>query len=528
MKLILIILVACALSHVCHASVLSKLKNVLKNTFQEVKSVLDVSDTTLDVVANKIREEIAIHTGRPATSSSSSSSSSSPDNNYLKSLCTTNTCCELGSSDDSCSIKNMPKDETTMVLTTSSGDGSQCIFGDTYGFQVIPGSSDKVLFYFQGGGACWDKATTAAGMCTTTIGPNAPVGVFDRQNDENPFKDYTIVHALYCSGDVWAGQHTADYTHKGNSVTQVGYTNAQVTLNWLKEQVVNGDIGGGTSTSTTSSMLDTLIIMGCSAGSVGTQLWADKLLDAFPAQHAAIIPDSYAGVFPDNTVGPLMKSFGVCETDLVPASLVDDCNAGELDIPTLVNLHIEKYPQYPFAYIQSKIDAVQQSFYIALGLTTRNASAIITPSKFYNGVNDIFSKYNKDNKNFLTFLVDGPMHCFTPMNIMYDTTTAGPYGKRDKKSNEAKSLSEWLAAFPLSSGQSQNTECIGDVTTVSKEGSDEAADIGSDAYLEELYSMAQDIYENKKGKDTDGRVKGFNDRTKYCADTIVPKTFTQQ
>jgi len=68
---------------------------------------------------------------------------------------------------------------------------------------VIPGESDKVLVYFQGGGACWTKETTAAGFCSTDAKPTGFEGLFDRTNVNNKFKDYTIVQALYCSGDVW-------------------------------------------------------------------------------------------------------------------------------------------------------------------------------------------------------------------------------------------------------------------------------------------------------------------------------------
>ena len=72
-------------------------------------------------------------------------------------------------------------------------------------------------------------------------------------------------------------------------------------------------------------------------------------------------------------------------------------------------------------YIQSKTDIVQMSFYIAIGVTTPDTSASITPEQFYSDVNTIFEGYNK-NDNFLTYLVDGDQHCFTPSSVYY---TAG-------------------------------------------------------------------------------------------------------
>jgi hypothetical protein len=318
---------------------------------------------------------------------------------------------------ESCDLSTLPKGVSSMVYVTPPADvldvsTPQCIFGQPYAFQVIPGDSDKLMFYWQGGGACWDPITTAAGMCTTTASPNSPTGIFDTTNPSNPYASYTIVHALYCSGDVWAGNVVAPYTHDNLPVVQVGAVNAQFTIDWVSRQVSLGSI---------SATLSSFIGMGCSAGSVGVQLWADVLLSTFglSAHQAAIVPDSYAGVFPPNSIGPLIKDFGVCSnTAILPASLVNQCNAGQLEIRDVMQDHIGKYPQFPFAYVQSKIDAVQQSFYIALGITTLNTSAVITPSKFYNGVNSIFSQYNS-LPNFITYLVDGPMHCFTPMDIMY-------------------------------------------------------------------------------------------------------------
>jgi hypothetical protein len=70
---------------------------------------------------------------------------------------------------------------------------------------------------------------------------------------------------------------------------------------------------------------------------------------------------------------------------------------------------------------QSKTDIVQMSFYVAIGVTTPDSSAAINPEEFYYGVNTIFEEYNK-NDNFLTYLVDGDQHCFTPSSVYY---TAG-------------------------------------------------------------------------------------------------------
>ena len=368
-------------------------------------------------------------------------------------LCDTTTCCQMGGSEQ-CSLSSMKQGESTMVLAPE-GSPASCLYGTPYGFQVVPGSSENLLFYFQGGGACWDRASTIAGMCSTDLAPNAPTGVFDKTNDQNPFQDFTIVHVLYCSGDVHSGNVTQPYKKAGKPVVQHGIDNVQLVTSWLSQQGMGGDDG----------VMDKFVIMGCSAGSVGAQMWASVLLNQFPATQTAVVPDSYAGLFPADSMGRYMKSFGICESNLVSPEIKPSCEAGNLDIQRLVSSHIRENPNTPFAYIQSKVDAVQQSFYIAIGLTTSGVSPYLTPSLFYSGINGIFTGYNKMD-NFLTYLVDGPMHCFTNFNIMYSTTNEGPYGKRGPPDQPAQegdlSLREWLEQVPLAQGEKMTTECAGE------------------------------------------------------------------
>ena len=279
--------------------------------------------------------------------------------------------------------------------------------------KVIPGASDKLVFYFQGGGACWDRISDRLGFCTTDISPQGPYGIFDRKDSENAFADYTIVHAMYCSGDVWGGNTTRPYDDTaGVPVQQVGYLNAQATLDWVKEQQQKGLL---------ASTLSSLVVMGCSAGSVGAQLWGKTIVQSLSWKVAAVIPDSYAGVFPPGSQGPLIYNYGLCNVapNFLSPALVDACWNQTLDFQMIMEEQIPLTPNVPYAYLQSKADAVQQSFYVAIGLTT-GTSAFIDPELFYAGVNDIFGAYN-DAPNFLTYLVDGGQHCFTNQVRFYDS-----------------------------------------------------------------------------------------------------------
>jgi hypothetical protein len=410
--------------------------------------------------------------------------------------------CNLNNDND-CPMSEMTPDKSTMVTPNADTFGTQCIFGDAYKYQVIPGSSKDLMIYFQGGGACWDKLSTDAGLCTTTAEPNTPTGVFNRENAENPFKDYTIVHVLYCSGDTHVGNVTRSYDYKDSSVVQTGALNVRTTLNWIHEQEKNGAL-------VPNGQLDNLVVMGCSAGSVGTQLWATTLLKEFPAKQQAIVPDSYIGVFPKDALGPLIKNMGFCDTEIIqtPGNVSPEikqaCEAGTLSIPQWVTASMKESSHVSWSYLQSKVDAIQQAFYWAVGLTSGNPKeAIITPGDYYKGVTDICTTYNP-NPNFVAYLVDGPMHCFTCMDIMYNSDTYGPLGHREiiekidskKFKDVPPSMSEWLGALPLTDGKSISSQCSG-----------------------ELVSKAPDSHWHMK----DGEIEKYT----WCDKDLYPKSFTE-
>lgn len=133
----------------------------------------------------------------------------------------------------------------------------------------------------------------------------------------NHFRDYTIVHVLYCSGDIFGGNVVRDYTDKDGVpiiqkgihimlyhshviISLKGFTNAQVTLDWVIQQQKIGNL---------ASTLTSVVTMGCSAGSIGAQLWGNQIVTNLKWNQAAVIPDSYAGVFPEGSQGPLIYDF---------------------------------------------------------------------------------------------------------------------------------------------------------------------------------------------------------------------------
>jgi hypothetical protein len=107
------------------------------------------------------------------------------------------------------------------------------------------------------------------------------------------------------------------------------------------------------------------------------------------------------------------------------------CISQQLTLQDINAQFIPQHPAVPFSFIQSKTDVVQMSFYTSVGLSM-GLPAFQTPAQFYDDVNTIFEVnhsplvsphltiqgYNV-NPNFLTYLVSGDQHCFTPLSLYY-------------------------------------------------------------------------------------------------------------
>ena len=364
--------------------------------------------------------------------------------------------CYMSTTED-CSITKLAPDVSTMVYPLASS-GARCIFSgddEAYAFEVVPGKSDKLLIFFQGGGACWDLISTRFGSCTTSLQPDAGsnLGVFNRSDTRNPFRDYTVVQALYCSGDVHGGNVTRNYRDpSGKPVQQHGAANVRAMLDWLAAQKLGAPSDA--------------VAMGDSAGSLGVQIWAATLAGELGASRFAIVPDSYAGVFPPGGLGSLIQGFGFCDTELIDAlggasgEVAAKCVSKELVLQDITSYAMGAYPQVPFAFIQSKADATQISFYLMVGATLdHNASMFITPEEFMLQTDDLFAlSYNTAHPNFVVYQVTGSTHTFTMDPWFFSTTTVGSHG-----GGSQEPLYAWLSRLPLAPGEPIMTLCDGRV-----------------------------------------------------------------
>lgn len=183
------------------------------------------------------------------------------------------------------------------------GTGALTTFKPEYSFFVKRGTSNNLMIFFMGGGACWDitncqyhhtyfaqlfETNTILGFLAMGIGGG---GILDSGRANNPFKDWTIVWVPYCTGDLGIGAN--DYTYPehapvsypgGSTIRHRGLVNVKLVMKWLQNNITTAP--------------DKLFVTGISAGSYTAAMSYPYIRDIFPwpATKGYMLGDSGVGV----------------------------------------------------------------------------------------------------------------------------------------------------------------------------------------------------------------------------------------
>jgi len=163
----------------------------------------------------------------------------------------------------------------------------KCSKDTPYSFFYKKGTVNKLLMYYQGGGACWSKDTcwnigtykedAGAGDNPDLVG----TGFADPDNALNIFKDWHVVFVSYCTGDVHWGENKQNYGG-GDQTWHYGRINAAVAEKWAREHFIDPEF---------------VFVTGSSAGSYGAIMNSAYLQDSvYPASETAVLGDAGIGV----------------------------------------------------------------------------------------------------------------------------------------------------------------------------------------------------------------------------------------
>jgi hypothetical protein len=249
--------------------------------------------------------------------------------------------------------------------TMLPGGDTMCSDGSEYKFFVKQGDPQKLMFYLEGGGACWDGAN-----CDTDLRPSYQVnlastdpmrahGVLAFDQMSNPFADYTVVYAPYCSGDVHLGdseQHHQAPALEGHAAHAVhvrhrGWTNASAAMQWTFAHVFHPQ---------------QIFVTGSSAGSIPSPFYAVKIAQQYPAAAVTQLGDASGGYRGFANFNP----YDIWATDRVVADLkrINSIPANEFSFHHLYIAAAQENANIRYASYDNAEDDVQKQF-LALGGT---------------------------------------------------------------------------------------------------------------------------------------------------------------
>jgi len=264
-----------------------------------------------------------------------------------------------------------PRPDTTPVSadlgvwTWFDEPGTSCNDGSETGFAINPspsGSTDTLVF-FMGGGACWDQVTCFVAN-TAAKGPfKAPqfelgktaltAGIFDREDDDNPFADWNFAFIPYCTGDLHGGQRLVTYGQPPFSATWnfAGATNSRLILDRL---------------AATFFQPSRLVVTGSSAGGYGAALNFERARQGFQPATSYLLMDSSPFLIGD-AINPNLRSAWFSQWDLQPILDEVGCTDCAADLSRLYSRLSTLHPDDRMGLVSSLQDGVISAYFVMLG-----------------------------------------------------------------------------------------------------------------------------------------------------------------
>lgn len=295
-------------------------------------------------------------------------------------------------------------------------EGSFCRDGTQAGFSVsaIDGAKDTMVF-FQGGGACFEKLN--CDQNPSTIGPAGEfpgeVGIFNRAQETNPFRDWNLVYLPYCSGDVFAGSTTNVVIEGVPGVQQfVGDTNMRLFLDRLVP---------------TFPDTERLALTGISAGGMAALANTQRLSRAWGNAEVTLIDDG--GPPLSQTYLPACLQSWWAEVWALDRSVLADCGSGctsseDFLMPVTEEL-VRSEPSRVLGFFSFKEDYVVRLLY---SFGTNNCFPLPVPfikgQDFAQGLDELRATFS-DAPRVGTYFAPGDAHTCIHTDCLYSMEVDG-------------------------------------------------------------------------------------------------------
>ncbi len=307
-------------------------------------------------------------------------------------------------------LSELPAGEWTEI---APGGETLCAYGAPYRFAVRPAPqpSDKLMIFFQGGGACWNGENCApdyespfeggGGIFKQTVDEGESQsynqGIFDLTNAENPLADYNAVYVAYCSADIHTGSRDVEYD--GYTTHFRGSINATAALDW---------------TFANFESPSDVFISGCSAGSYGSIFHAPRIMSHYNDVQITQLGDAGIGVVARGWDG--LETWGMYDNlaDIPGYETIRE-RPNRIN-PLLYRYAAAAFPANEFAQYTTYLDSVQIGFYFLQG---GGATPEEAGGNWLTGMRSNLNGLDGTVKNFYSYMAWGNSHCITDTPDFY-------------------------------------------------------------------------------------------------------------
>jgi hypothetical protein len=237
-----------------------------------------------------------------------------------------------------------------------------CQRDDATGMHFNLGDPRKLLILMEGGGACYNASTCTLSLAIHPFGASAldtpaiaevyGTNIFNRDDPDNPLRDYSFVFFPYCSGDVFAGASRSGVGYEGR--TQQGYYNVQA---YLKRLIA------------TFPDAEKVVLTGVSAGGFGAGFNYDQVQEAFGPKTRVYLVDDSGPPLDTAQMSPCLqerwREAWSLDDIMPPAELCPGCRDpyGDVGVMGMVQYLAKKYKNRRLALISSVHDGVIREFF---------------------------------------------------------------------------------------------------------------------------------------------------------------------
>ncbi len=294
--------------------------------------------------------------------------------------------------------------------TITAGGETRCSDGSPYRFHVRSADPERLLIFFNGGGACWNSATCdPQGKPTYRVtsgagsgnDPREYDGAFALDNPENPFRDWSQVFVSYCTGDVHLGHHSAIYDRKSDPAFTVhhdGRVNADAVIDYVVE---------------TLPTPGKILVAGGSAGAIASPVYAAVIADRYPNAQVLQLGGGGAGYRTPPPVD-LWNQWGTVPA--LPAVLdTREVRADTLQLLDLYRLAAEAAPALRFHTYDNAFDGVQEQFMMLLG----------SPGPLLPGLDANLGDLRKTIPALRSYVAPGKFHTLLRFDELYTRESGG-------------------------------------------------------------------------------------------------------